>query len=137
MFPPDGKEFCAKTLPEVKKVLTQVHDYMDRHEARYGYLVNDEELIFFRRRGTGWGHMDIGPEIRHDLDGLDPNSNLMTSKLILFYFHLVIATDESKWKLESCRHMINLRRIPPREARGDVGVEVKRPDYKEDSSDEE
>jgi len=136
MFPPDGSEFDYTKVVEVEKVLTQIHDYMDRHEARYGYLVNDEELIFFRRRGTGWGHMDISPAIRHDIDGVDPDCKTLTSKLVLFYFHLIIANDNSQWKLESCRPLINLRHSPPRAAKGDTGLVVKKPDYKEPEEDE-
>jgi len=88
MFPPDGEEYQPrnrKILREVGKVVTQIHDYMDRHEARYGYIVNDEELIFFRRRGTGWGHMDISPAIRHDTNG-SIDYEISNTKLVLFYF---------------------------------------------------
>ena len=131
MFPPDGPEFDAGNVTEIMKVLRQLHDYMDRHEARYGYLVNDEELIFFRRRGTGWGHMDISPALRHDVDGIDPTCKTLTSKLVLFYFHVIIANDQSKWKLESCRPFINQRRIPPRKARGDTGINGLKREYKE------
>jgi hypothetical protein len=131
MFPPDGSEFDAANVTEIMKVLKQIHDYMDRHEARYGYLVNDEELIFFRRRGTGWGHMDISPAVRHDVDGIDPTCKTLTSKLVLFYFHIIVANDESKWKLDSCRRCINRKHIPPRKARGDTGINVRKPEYKE------
>ena len=92
MLPPDSDEFSSDIEAEVVKILGQIHDYMDRHEARYGYLVNDEELIFFKRRGTGWGHMNISPAIRHDMDGIN-DLTISTTKLVLFYFHLVIATD--------------------------------------------
>ena len=50
MFPPDA-EYSFKILHEVEKFFIQIHDYMNRHEARYDYIVNDEELIFFRRHG--------------------------------------------------------------------------------------
>jgi hypothetical protein len=131
MFPPDGSEFVSTNVGEITKVLTQIHDYMDRHEARYGYLVNDEELIFFRRRGTGWGHVDISPAIKHDIDGINPECKIPTSKLILFYFHLIVANDESQYKLPSCRPLIERRHIPPRSARGDTGLLVTGPFYKE------
>ena len=56
MLPPDGSGFHhsdtkkrAWARTEAIKVLTQIHDYMDQHMARYGYIVNNEELIFFRR----------------------------------------------------------------------------------------
>jgi hypothetical protein len=83
---------------EAQAIINQIHGFMHQHEARYGYIVNAEELIFFRRRGTGWGHLDISPAIRHDtkptLDG-----TVLNSKLVLFYFHLVVANDDSQWRL--------------------------------------
>lgn len=142
MMPPDGAEFNKRNLREIEKVLTQIHDYMDRHEARYGYIVNDEELIFFRRRGTGWGHMDISPGIRHDVDGTqvlrtgstsrvqDLECRISSTKLLLFYFHLVIAPDESKWKLPTCRPLINLRPHLPRYAKGTMEINGVTPNYR-------
>ena len=136
MLPPDGVDYNQQTKKEAVKVLTQIHDYMDRHEARYGYIVNDEELVFFRRRGTGWGHLDISPAVRHDIDGINPECKISTTKLILFYFHLVVAPNESKWKLESCRPLINLRRHLPRQAKGTVDLEGDTPVYRDESADE-
>ena len=137
MFPPDGAEYDKRRTREVEKVLTQIHDYMDRHEARYGYVVNDEELIFFRRRGTGWGHMDISEGIRHDLNGIGPKCKISTTKLVLFYFHLVIAPHEKEWKLASCRSMIGLRPHLPRGAKGTMNIKTTGPSYKEPDSDED
>jgi len=137
MFPPDGAEYNKTRTREVEKVLTQIHDYMDRHEARYGYIVNDEELIFFRRRGTGWGHMDISEGIRHDTNGIGPECKISTTKLVLFYFHLVIAPHEKNWKLPSCRSMIGLRPHLPREAKGTRNIKTTGPSYKELDSDED
>jgi len=136
-MPPNGKDYSPSNRLEAEKVFTQIHDYMDRHEARYGYIVNDEELIFFRRRGTGWGHMDISPGIRHDVDGTDQQCRISTTKLILFYFHLVVAPDESKWKLESCRPLINLRPHLPRGAKGTQELEPRTPNYKEPDTDDD
>jgi hypothetical protein len=83
---------------EAQEVINQIHGFMHQHEARYGYIVNAEELIFFRRRGTGWGHLDISPAIRHDTKPM-VDGNVLNSKLVLFYFHLVVANDESTWRL--------------------------------------
>jgi hypothetical protein len=124
MLPPDGSE-CKKKIAkrEAGKVLNQIHDYVDQHEARYGYVVNDQELIFFRRRGTGWGHMDISPAIRHDVDG-DEEGTILNSKLVLFYFHLVVANDENQWRLKSCAPMIPRRNKLPRTAKATVPGEL-------------
>jgi hypothetical protein len=121
MLPPNGSEYNQRGGPAIKeaqKVINQIHDYMDFSESRYGYVVNDEELIFFRRRGTGWGHIDVSPAIRHDVDGRDPNCRIPTTKLVLFYFHMVIGNDESKWRLKSCYSMFPRKRGPYRKAKG-------------------
>jgi hypothetical protein len=103
MLPPDGAKYNpnAKNL-EAHKVISQIHGYMDSHEARYGYIVTDQELIFFRRRDTGWGHIDISKSIGHNVE---PNAEtcLLNSNYVLFYFHWKIANDESNtgWRLAS------------------------------------
>lgn len=102
-LPPDGTAFKAgKYEKEARKVLSQIHHYMDSHEARYGYIVNNEELIFFRRRDTGWGQLDISPAIRHDVE---PNkaTGVLNSKYVLFYFHWKVANDDTPrgWRLRS------------------------------------
>ena len=48
-----------------------------------------------------WGHMDISPPIRHDVQA-DLDKEIINSKYVLFYFIHVIAMDESKWRLTSC-----------------------------------
>jgi hypothetical protein len=103
MLPPDGIYYKQRTyLEEAQNVLNQIHYYMDSHEARYGYIVNNEELIFFRRRETGWGHLDISPAIRHDVV---PNieTGAINSQYVLWYFHWKVAQDDSPtgWRLRS------------------------------------
>jgi len=138
MFPPDGADYSFKVLCGVEKGPTKIHDYMDCHrEARYGYIVNDEELVFFRRRGTGCSHMDTSPATRHDTDVIHPGCNISTTKLVLFYFPLVIAPDQSKWKLASCCPLINLRPHLKRVAKGTVSIERNPPRYKKPDSDED
>lgn len=114
MLPPDGLEFSLKNENECQKVINQIHNYMDAHEARYGYIVTDHELIFFRRRGeqlpSGWGHLDISRAIRHDLDARnDETGGTPTTKAILIYFHMVVALDDSQWYLPSAFEMIKKR----------------------------
>jgi hypothetical protein len=118
MLPPDG-EFFRESYQEAKHVLSQIHDYMDRHGARYGYIVTDEELIFFRRRGTGWGHLDISSPIRHDVEG-NLDEGIWNSKAVLLYFHFIVANDEEQWHLPSCRSLIRTRKGPMRTAKTKV-----------------
>ena len=104
MLPPNGKSFKdGKKNLEALKVLSQIHGYMDQHDARYGYIVNNEELVFFRRRDDGWGQLDISPAIRHDVDA-DVATGVLNSKYVLFYFHWKVARDNDPkvgWKLRS------------------------------------
>jgi len=114
MMPPNGPEYLSpitaqKSNTESIKVLSQIHDYMDQHEARYGYIVNNEELIFFQRRGTGWGHVDISPAIGHKVQA-QWQKGILNSMFVLLYFHKVIANDDALWRLESCWNLIPKRR---------------------------
>jgi hypothetical protein len=48
MLPPNRSSFKKiEDNPEVQKVLNQIHGYMDQREARYGYIITDQELICF------------------------------------------------------------------------------------------
>src|SRR5579859_7911138 len=68
-FPPNGKLYKPKRRNlEAEKVLSQIHGYMDSHEARYGYIVTNEELICFRRRAGKWGQLDISKAIPHNVE---------------------------------------------------------------------
>ena len=118
MLPPNGFEYLndRAAYPEAQKVINQIHGYMDMHGSRYGYVVNDQELIFFRRRGTGWGHMDISDAIRHDVKA-DLEKGVLNSKYVLIYYHYVLANDESQWRLDSCFPKIERRVGPTRTAR--------------------
>jgi len=115
MLPPYPKSLTPKLLgiwsKEAEKVLSQIHYYMDKHEARYGYIVTNKTCIFFRRRGTGWGHIDISPAIPHDREG-NGEQGIFNSKMVLFYLHRVVANDEKHWKLESGWSTIRKRSSP-------------------------
>jgi len=121
MLPPNGLEYLQdkRAGTEAQKVISQIHQYMDMHGARYGYLVNDQELVFFRRRGTGWGHMDISDAIRHDVTA-DLERGVFNSKYVLFYYHYIIANDDAQWQLESCFHKIDRRVGKIRSARASI-----------------
>lgn len=103
MLPPDGAKYKPKLKnAEARKVLNQIHGYMDQRSARFGYLATDKELIFIRRRDTGWGHIDISPAIPHDVKA-DRETGTLNSSYVLFYFHWKIANDDSDsgWHLRS------------------------------------
>jgi len=121
MLPPNGCDFLNQrsAQAEAQKVINQIHHYMDMHGARYGYVVNDQELIFFRRRGTGWGHMEISDAIRHDVTA-DLEGGVFNSKYVLFYYHYVVANDDSQWQLKSCFPNIQKRAGPQRAAKGSI-----------------
>jgi hypothetical protein len=103
-LPPDGRKYNPENRNiGIRNVLNQIHGYMDRHEARYGYIVNNEELIFFRRRGKKWGQLDISPAFRHDVEA-DREQNILNSKYVLFYFHAKYAlSDDPKdgWRFQA------------------------------------
>jgi hypothetical protein len=102
-LPPNGELYLTgEREVEARKILTQVHGYMDMHEARYGYIVSDEELIFLRRRPGKWGQLDISPAIRHNVKP-DRPSGTMNSLYVLFYLHWKVANDDGPegWRLES------------------------------------
>jgi hypothetical protein len=97
-IPPDGELYIQGIgFAEATKVLSQIHSYMDRSDARYGYIVTDEELIFFRRRGTGWGQLDVSPPIPHKGTDKDP----LNSLYVMFYMHWKYARDDEAWRLRA------------------------------------
>jgi len=113
MLPPYSEEMKASKsyanyLEQAIRVLSQIHFYMDKHETRYGYITTNEICIFFRRRGTGWGHLDISPAVSHGVEG-DFETGTFNSKMVLFYLHRVVANDEAQWKLKSCWSTIKKR----------------------------
>jgi hypothetical protein len=103
-LPPDGRDY-NKNTPNVtiRNVLSQIHGYMDRHEARYGYIITNEELICFRRSGKNWGKLDISPAFRHNVEA-DREKNILNSKYVLFYFHAKYATSDHPgkgWRIQA------------------------------------
>ena len=76
---PSDEEKYENSDEETMKIVRQIHDYMERHDARYGYLASDEGLIFLERRETGWGHLDISQAVRHDIDGRARHAGISTA----------------------------------------------------------
>ena len=76
---------------EAQKVLNQIHDYMDMHHDRFGYVITETEVIMFKRREENelWGQLNLSPAIPlhgpvGELNGL----------MILWYFHVKIRSHE-------------------------------------------
>lgn len=69
---------------EPQKVLNQIHDYMDMHHNRFGYIITEVELIMFRRReeGNKWGQLDFSPSIP-----IQPEQGRLNALMVLWYFH--------------------------------------------------
>lgn len=104
MLPPNGSRYRKKGKNiEARKVLSQLNCYMDRHEARYGYILTDQELICVRRRESGWGHLDVAPPVAHiAVPNAVTGAAKPNSKHLLFYLHWMVANDEcpsSGWRL--------------------------------------
>jgi len=103
MLPPYKDGNIKRKTKEAQKVLKQIHGYMDCHEARYGYLLTEKELITLRRRDTGWGQIDVAPPVPHHWPSKEKGKDEINSKYVLFYLHWVVANDDSPtgWRLRS------------------------------------
>jgi hypothetical protein len=87
-----------------QKVMNQIHDYMDMHHNRYGYIISEKELIMFRRRTSPmevWGHLDYSPSIPVSTD-----KGKLNAMMVLWYFHVKYAVLEldGGWRLPSTYH---------------------------------
>jgi hypothetical protein len=97
LFPNADGEFEK----DAQNVVNQIHDYMDMHHNRYGYIITQEELIMFRRRedpDNTWGQMDFSPSIP-----VTAERGELNAMMVLWYFQVkyaVLGNDEG-WKLES------------------------------------
>jgi hypothetical protein len=87
----------------LRRPLDQIHDYMDMHHDRYGYIINHNELIMFRRKDlppNTWGHLEFSPE-PIPLSTDEPGK--LNAMMVLWYFHVKYAVMElgGGWRLES------------------------------------
>jgi hypothetical protein len=90
--------------PEGKKVMNQIHDYMDMHHNRFGYIITQKELIMFRRRDDPpekWGQLDYSPSIP-----VSSERGKINAMMVLWYFHIKYGVMELEggWKLPSAYH---------------------------------
>jgi len=98
MLSPDGQDRGADTDGAAQQVLARIHESMNQLDARYGYIINEKELIMFRC--TGRGQLDISPSVRHDVQA-NVEHGIWNSKIVLFYFHWFVANDDALWRLGS------------------------------------
>jgi hypothetical protein len=83
------------------RVVDQIHDYMDMHHNRYGYIISHNELIMFRRRDASvekWGQLDFSPSIP-----ITTKKGKLNAMMVLWYFHVKYAVMELEggWRLDS------------------------------------
>ena len=73
---------------EVQWCCNQIHDYMDMHHCRYGYVCTEAGGYMFRRRGGGkWGRVDYSPFIPLR----SSNARGLNFLMVLWYFHVKYA----------------------------------------------
>jgi hypothetical protein len=73
---------------EMGYVVNQIHDYMDMHHCRYGYVITEKQLIMFQRREGEWGRMEYSPGIPVQSSG---ETGELTALMVLWYFHVKYA----------------------------------------------
>jgi hypothetical protein len=89
---------------EGSKVVNQIHDYMDMHQNKYGYIITHTELIMFRRRDNPpkWGQLDFSPSIP-----VSAERGELNAMMVLWYFHVryAVMEDDGGWELPSYYHL--------------------------------
>jgi len=78
----------GETIMEVIWACNQIHDYMDMHHCRYGYVLTEAGGYMFRRREGGlWSHVDYSSFIPLQST---PEGEL-NFMMVLWYFHVKYA----------------------------------------------
>jgi hypothetical protein len=108
-------------LKEAKKVVFQIHDYMDMHHNRFGYVIGNNELIMFRRRDSpakAWGQLDFSDPIP-----LNTEIGQLNGMMVLFYFHVkyVVLEEDGGWKLPSTYHYCPSKHLGKSVGKNSVG----------------
>jgi hypothetical protein len=89
---------------EGSKVVNQIHDYMDMHQNKYGYIITHTELIMFRRRDNPpkWGQLDFSQSIP-----VSAPQGELNAMMVLWYFHVKYAVmgEDGGWNLPSYYHL--------------------------------
>jgi hypothetical protein len=83
---------------QLQNVMNQLHDYMDMHYCRFGYILNETELIMLRRREGGWGLVEFSHSIPRNA-----GDNELNAMMVLWYFHVKYAAmnEEPGYQLDS------------------------------------
>jgi hypothetical protein len=93
----------GKCFTEGQKVMNQIHDYMDMHSNRFGYIITETEVVMCRRRDEDqkWGQMDFSPSLK-----LSPGVGEVSALMALWYFHVKYAALklDGGWELPSFYH---------------------------------
>ncbi|PGG95049.1 hypothetical protein AJ79_10298 [Helicocarpus griseus UAMH5409] len=74
---------------EFRQALSQLNFYMKQHQARYGYIINNLELVPVRRRDNG-GNLELAQPIPWNARGTAGNEQL-TVMLALWYIGMLSA----------------------------------------------
>jgi hypothetical protein len=99
----------GKRRAEAQKVMNQIHDYMDMHNNRFGYIITETEVVMFQRRegeeGSGdeqkWGQLDYSPSLP-----IHTKHGERSALMVLWYFHVkyAVLNLEGGWELPSFYH---------------------------------
>jgi hypothetical protein len=88
------------TFPKgAQYLVNKIHDYMDIHNDRYGYIITETELTMFRRRECmKWGQLDYSPAIP-----ISAERGKLNAMMVLWYFHIKYAVmeEDGGWRLKS------------------------------------
>jgi len=101
---PTEKNGEIRYNPEGWKVASQIHDYMDMHNNKYGYIITHNELTVFRRRASPtqeWGQVDFSSPIP-----LKAERGQLNAMMVLWYFHVkyAVMNEDGGWYLPSYYH---------------------------------
>ncbi|PWY80833.1 hypothetical protein BO94DRAFT_548130 [Aspergillus sclerotioniger CBS 115572] len=77
---------------EFKQVLSQLNWYMKQHQAKYGFLLTDRELVAVKRL-DGQGKLELSGSIPWDIHGSEDQPRL-TVLLALWYLGMLAANDQ-------------------------------------------
>lgn len=98
MLSPNGEDRNSETDMIAQRCFRQIHDFMNQLGVRYSYIVNKKEIIMLRR--IGWRRLEISEAIRHNVQ-FDMDRGIWNSKIVLFYFHWIVANDDALWRFKT------------------------------------
>lgn len=96
-------DLAAHPMPsyrkEFRQVLSQLNWYMGQHQARYGFILTDRELVVVRRLDAN-GYLELAPSIPFSRGG-DASQPELTVLLALWYLGMLAANDQGddRWNM--------------------------------------